>query len=136
MIEHIPIEVALRVADVVGQGFYIKPTGSRCIEGAYNSDSDWDFVVYDPGREFYKYLKSFPKAYAEGGSGNQGEFQSFKSKVESDVTNFILVDDKDTFNKWVAAAELAKAMKATDKESRIKIFDTVFGKKDHGGIPF
>lgn len=136
MIDALPPVVALEVSNVVRQGFYIKPTGSRCIEGAYTRDSDWDFVVYDPGREFYNYLIKNPKTYSVGGSGNQGEFQSFKAKSVCDVTNFILVDDKDIFNKWIAATELAKAMKATDKETRIKIFDTVFGKKDDGGIPF
>lgn len=121
--KYLPEEFALHVASVVAMGKYIKPTGSRVTKSGWDpKQSDYDFVVLDQDKELSRFLCSNID-WVEGGSGNGTEFCSFKFK---DKLNFILVDNKDIFNKYVAATEAIKALDCKTKKERIAVFDGIF----------
>ena len=121
--KYLPEKYAEYVASIVCSGKYIKPTGSRVTESGYTNASDYDFVILDQDKSLAHSLSRNIEWYV-GGSGNGTEFISFKH----DMINFILVDNKDTFNKYVAATECIKALNCKTKEERIKVFDSIFGK--------
>lgn len=52
-------------------------------------------------------------------------FKSFKKTVDGVVENYILVDNPDTFTKWVTATELCKKLNLLEKKDRIAVFDVV-----------
>lgn len=119
----LPEKYSQYVASIVCMGKYIKPTGSRVTESGFTSLSDYDFVILDQDKTLAHALSRNIEWFV-GGSGNGTEFNSFKHGM----LNFILVDNKDIFNKYVAATECIKALNCKTKEERIKVFDGIFGK--------
>lgn len=128
---NLPKESIADVAAVVALGHYIKPTGSRITESGWDAKkSDYDFVIYDPDKTLGSFLQK-SKEWELGGSGNGSEFSSYKKGM----LNFILVDNKEYFNKYIAATECIKALNCKTKKERIHIFDSIF-KPAKGSLPF
>jgi hypothetical protein len=136
-----PQEVAQEVAELVFEGYYLQPTGSRVTKSGWKPESDWDFVVLDKDETLQKRLRKDMR-WIEDGSGNKESiFSSFKQAFGHSVAlpptqiNFILVKDKETFGKYKVASELIRVMDCKAKEERVKVFDTIFQAEDKG-VPF
>lgn len=123
------------LSDIIQDGYWVKATGSRVTKDGFTSDSDWDYVVFDPDHSLYHQLSG---SWSMGGSGNGSEFVSLRDGN----TNLILVDKEDIWKKWIIATNLIKTLNSKTKEERVKVFDSVFGRDanahavDFGSTPF
>jgi hypothetical protein len=115
------------VCDLVQEGYWVKATGSRVTKSGYTSESDWDYVVYDPDNHLVNKLLADSNWFKDGsGNGDPGiDFHSFKNGM----TNLILVSTEDIWKKYIIATNLIKSLDCKTKEDRIKIFDSVFGRE-------
>ena len=114
------------VLDLVQEGYWVKATGSRVTKSGYTSESDWDYVVYDPDNHLVNKLLA-DSNWAKDGSGNGDpgiDFHSFKNGM----TNLILVSTEDIWKKYIIATNLIKSLDCKTKKERIAIFDSVFGR--------
>lgn len=113
------------VGDLVQEGYWVKATGSRVTKSGYTSESDWDYVVYDPDNHLLTKLTTEGSQWIKDGSGNGDpgiDFHSFKN----DMTNLILVSTEDIWKKYIIATNLIKSLDCKTKKERIAIFDSVF----------
>lgn len=115
------------VANLIQDGYWVKATGSRVTTDGWTSESDWDYVVYDPDNTLYFILSEDKSGWSEGLSGNGMVGMDFTSWKQGD-TNLILVNKDAIWKKWVIATNLLRIMNPKTKEERIKLFDNVFGK--------
>ena len=112
------------ILDLVQEGYWVKATGSRVTKSGYTSESDWDYVVYDPDNHLVNKLLA-DSNWAKDGSGNGDpgiDFHSFKNGM----TNLILVSTEDIWKKYIIATNLIKSLDCKTKKERIAIFDSVF----------
>jgi hypothetical protein len=114
----------LEVGKIVDKGYWIKATGSRVTKSGWTNESDWDYVIFDPGMKLESELMK--DGWELGGSGE--ELDRCFSSLKKGQVNFILVKSEDIWKKWIIATNLIKAMDPKTKEERVGIFDTVFGK--------
>lgn len=112
------------IIDLVQEGYWIKATGSRVTKSGYTSESDWDYVVYDPDNHLVLKLLADSNWSKDGsGNGDPGiDFHSFKNGM----TNLILVSTEDIWKKYIIATNLIKSLDCKTKGERIAIFDSVF----------
>ena len=112
------------VLDLVQEGYWVKATGSRVTKSGYTSESDWDYVVYDPDNRLVNKLLADSNWSKDGsGNGDPGiDFHSFKNGQ----TNLILVSTEDIWKKYIIATNLIKSLDCKTKKERIAIFDSVF----------
>lgn len=117
------------LSDLIEEGYWVKMTGSRVTKDGWISESDWDYVVFDPDR---KLLDKF-KSWVSGSDAGQGEFTS----IRQGEVNLILVDKEDIWKKYIIATNLIKTLNSKTKEERIRVFDSVFGKdKNAAAVDF
>ena len=122
------------VTAVVQEGFFIRPTGSRVTKSGWKDTSDWDYVVLDTEDKLISHLSTLDEfrnmAFHPDGSGNtKSNFESYRIAE----VNLIIVKDKPTFEKYMVATELIKALDCQTKEERVKYFDIIFSGKE---VPF
>lgn len=113
------------VLDLVQEGYWVKATGSRVTKSGYTSESDWDYVVYDPDNHLLTKLTTEGSQWIKDGSGNGDpgiDFHSFKNGK----TNLILVSTEDIWKKYIIATNLIKSLDCKTKKERIAVFDSVF----------
>ena len=112
------------VGDLVQEGYWVKATGSRVTKSGFTSESDWDYVVYDPDNHLVNKLLADSNWSKDGsGNGDPGiDFHSFKNGM----TNLILVSTEDIWKKYIIATNLIKSLDCKTKGERIAIFDSVF----------
>ncbi len=110
------------ISELIEGGYWVKMTGSRVTEDGWTSESDWDYVVYDPDKKFAKALKM--EEWVIGSNVDAGEFMSIR---KGDV-NLILVDKEEIWKKYIIATNLIKALNSKTKGERVAVFDSVFGK--------
>ena len=111
------------ISDLVNDGYWVKATGSRVTKDGWTSESDWDYVVYDPDHKLQDVYKQID-GWVLGSDAGQGEFASIR---KYDV-NLILVSQEEIWKKYIIATNLIKALNSKTKEERIKVFNSVFGK--------
>ena len=111
------------IRELVDDGYWVKMTGSRVTKDGWTSESDWDYVVYDPDCKLQDVYKQID-GWVPGSDAGQGEFASIR---KHDV-NLILVSQEEIWKKYIIATNLIKALNSRTKEERIKVFDSVFGK--------
>lgn len=111
------------ISDLVNDGYWIKMTGSRVTKDGWTSESDWDYVVYDPDQKLQDVYKQID-GWVLGSDAGQGEFASIR---KYDV-NLILVSQEEIWKKYIIATNLIKALNSKTKGERIAVFDSVFGK--------
>lgn len=111
------------VREIVEDGYWIKMTGSRVTKDGWTSESDWDYVVYDPDHKLQDVYKQID-GWVLGSDAGQGEFASIR---KHDV-NLILVSQEEIWKKYIIATNLIKALNSKTKGERIAVFDSVFGK--------
>lgn len=112
------------IGDLVDDGYWVKATGSRVTKSGHTSESDWDYVVYDPDNHLINKLL-VDSNWSKDGSGNGDpgiDFHSFKNGQ----TNLILVSTEDIWKKYIIATNLIKSLDCKTKKERIAIFDSVF----------
>lgn len=120
--------IAEEILQVVDRGYNLCATGSR-VTHHYKPWSDYDYVIFDWDKKFRSRLSTVE--WEEGGSGNEhSEFYSYKKSVKEGVLNFIVVQDKEYYRKYLLATELLKKMNPDSKEERIKLFDMIFKRED------
>ncbi len=112
------------VGDLVQEGYWVKATGSRVTKSGYTSESDWDYVVYDPDEVLRKKLDGDTN-WSPDGSGNGAMGIDFTS-WRNGQTNLILVSTEDIWKKYIIATNLIKSLDCKTKKERITIFDSVF----------
>lgn len=110
------------ILGIVEKGLWIKMTGSRVTKDGWTSESDWDYVVYDPDHKYYDSLNK--EEWVLGSNVDSGEFTSIR---KGDV-NLILVDKEDIWKKYIIATNLIKTLNSKTKGERITVFDSVFGR--------
>jgi hypothetical protein len=115
------------VTNLIQDGYWVKATGSKVTTDGWTSESDWDYVVYDPDNTLYFKLSEDKSGWSEGLSGNGMVGLDFTSWKQGH-TNLILVNKDAIWKKWVIATNLLRIMNPKTKEERIKLFDNVFGK--------
>jgi hypothetical protein len=121
--------IAEEVLQVVDRGYNICATGSRVTTNFDPLTSDYDYVVFDWDKKFASRLSTVE--WSEGDSGNEhSEFHSYKKSVKEGSINFIVVQDKEEYRKYLLATELLKKMNPGSKEERIKLFDMIFKRED------
>ena len=108
--------------ELVDGGYWVKMTGSRVTKDGWTSESDWDYVVYDPDKKFAGSLKL--EEWVVGSLVDGGEFMS----IRKGEVNLILVDKEEIWKKYIIATNLIKALNSKTKKERIAIFDSVFGR--------
>lgn len=111
------------VREIVEDGYWIKMTGSRVTKDGWTSESDWDYVVYDPDHKLQDVYKQID-GWVLGSDAGQGEFASIR---KHDV-NLILVSQEEIWKKYIIATNLIKALNSKTKGERIAVFDSVFCK--------
>ena len=111
------------VYGLVQEGYWVKATGSRVTKSGYTSESDWDYVVYDPDQKLQDVYKQID-GWVLGSDAGQGEFASIR---KHDV-NLILVSQEEIWKKYIIATNLINTLNSKTKEERIAVFDSVFGK--------
>ena len=112
------------VLDLVQEGYWVKATGSRVTKSGYTSESDWDYVVYDPDNHLVNKLLADTN-WSPDGSGNGAMGIDFTS-WRNGQTNLILVSTEDIWKKYIIATNLIKSLDCKTKKERIAIFDSVF----------
>lgn len=50
---------------------------------------------------------------------------SAKKTIDGVLYNYIVMDDREKFKKWVTATELSRKLNLTKKEDRIAVFNTI-----------
>lgn len=120
------------LTNLIEEGYWVKMTGSRVTKDGWTSESDWDYVVYDPDKKLRsKFLAE--DGWVLGSDAGRGEFDSLKL---NDV-NLILVDKEEIWKKYIIATNLIKTLNSKTKGERIAVFDSVFGKdKNASAIDF
>lgn len=111
------------ISDLVNDGYWVKATGSRVTKDGWTSESDWDYVVYDPDHKLQDVYKQID-GWVLGSDAGQGEFASIR---KNDV-NLILVSQEEIWKKFIIATNLIKTLNSKTKEERIAVFDSVFGR--------
>lgn len=96
-------------------------TGSRVICSPPVLDTDDDYVVYRDAKTEEQllgagFVKTSPESY--------GERPNFIMFRKGDV-NVITTADGDSYNKWLFATRIAKALKLNRKEDRIVLFQAI-----------
>lgn len=120
------------VREIVEDGYWIKMTGSRVTKDGWTSESDWDYVVYDPDYKLQDVYKQID-GWVLGSDAGQGEFASIR---KNDV-NLILVSQEEIWKKYIIATDLIKTLNSKTKGERIAVFDSVFGKdKNAAAVEF
>lgn len=103
-------------------------TGSQVIGGA-TSDSDWDYVLLCErwNRSLADAIESigFQSQSNERGTDEYGNRMTFRT-YRSGKLNLIICRQRNVFNDWNRATEVAKALRPRTKQQRIQIFDSVF----------
>jgi hypothetical protein len=121
--------IAEEVLQVVDRGYNICATGSRVTTNFDPLTSDYDYVIFDWDKKFRSKLSTVE--WSEGDSGNEhSEFHSYKKRVKEGSLNFIVVQDKEEYRKYLLATELLKKMNPASKAERIKLFDMIFKRED------
>lgn len=117
------------IRELVDDGYWVKMTGSRVTKDGWTSESDWDYVVFDPDKK----LRTHFEDWVMGSDAGHGEFLS----VKQGDTNLILVDKEEIWKKYIIATNLIKTLNSKTKEERIAVFDSVFGKdKNAAAVEF
>lgn len=117
------------VSELVNNGYWVKMTGSRVTKDGWTSESDWDYVVFDPDRKLVEVYKD----WVLGSDAGQGEFTS----IRKGEVNLILVDKEEIWKKYIIATNLIKTLNSKTKGERIAVFDSVFGKdKNAAAVEF
>lgn len=111
------------VRELVDEGYWVKMTGSRVTKDGWTSESDWDYVVFDPDHKLQDVFKQID-GWVLGSDAGQGEFASIR---KNDI-NLILVSQEEVWKKYIIATNLIKALNSKTKGERIAVFDSVFGK--------
>lgn len=110
------------IRELVDDGYWVKMTGSRVTKDGWTSESDWDYVVYDPDHKLANTID--PQEWVLGSNVGAGEFMSIR---KGDV-NLILVDKEEIWKKYIIATNLIKTLNSKTKGERVAVFDSVFGK--------
>jgi predicted nucleotidyltransferase len=111
------------VRELVDDGYWVKMTGSRVTKDGWTSESDWDYVVFDPDHKLQD-VYTQQDGWVLGSDAGGGEFASIR---KHDV-NLILVSKEEVWKKYIIATNLIKALNSKTKGERIAVFDSVFGK--------
>lgn len=109
--------------ELIEDGYWVKATGSRVTKDGWTSESDWDYVVYDPDHKLQDVYKQID-GWVLGSDARKGEFASIR---KHDV-NLILVSQEEIWKKYIIATNLIKTLNSKTKGERIAVFDSVFGK--------
>lgn len=116
----------LTLYNLIQDGYWVKATGSRVTKSGWTSESDWDYVVYDPDNTLSKQLEE-DTSWSVGDSGNGIPGIDFRSYKNGDL-NLILTDNENVWKKYIIATNLIKTLDCETKGERIKVFDSVFEK--------
>jgi len=111
------------LTDLIEEGYWVKMTGSRVTKDGWTSESDWDYVVYDPDKKLRAVYKP-EDGWVLGSDAERGEFDSLKLNG----VNLILVDKEEIWKKYIIATNLIKTLNSKTKGERIAVFESVFGR--------
>ena len=114
------------VANLIQEGYWVKATGSRVTKDGWTSESDWDYVVYDPDNTLNIKLVE-DSSWTLDGSGNGVIGIDFYSFKQGNV-NLILTNKDSVWKKYIIATNLLRMLNPKTKKERIALFDSVFGK--------
>ncbi len=103
-------------------GCKLWPVGSRTIEGAAKSDSDYDFLVFTHARipDVFFGL-GYDLNLGQHYDPSEGAFNSWRLGS----VNLIATDNFHFCNKFLRANEVAKALRLTDRANRVTLFQAI-----------
>ena len=119
------------IGALVMEGHEVTPVGSRCIDGAYYDQSDWDYIVRlaTPNSLESTLWELKKNGFNDDGSkvdDSQFTSVSFFDKDNQRI-NFIVAHDEKFYNEFVGAQEIVNSCKITHKASRVSVFAHVRG---------